>query len=605
MTRDRRRGTWTMVGAALFLLGAAVSIDPSRLRRGPPLDGETGQVLAAYSLARDHDLRYDRGDLAETAALFGVVPAEVALARTASGELRYVASGLEPWLVSWLLPWLGVRAFPIFHAAMLLAAATIAWWRAGERSARDAAWVLTALAASALPLWLLRFSPEAYRAGLVLAGVAILAPRPTAEIEDPWTMHPAHGRRAVRAVAGGALLGLALWELGISGVWLVLVPLVTLPQTMGRERHRVVLTHAAIALVALLAVATLLHLAPLSRLRSLDPSRMSREARVFTNPLPHVDGADFASLGSAAGREAVQRSDLHRAFALRDAFVGRFSGVVWWFPCAGVGAAAVAFRRPRPWRLSLIGLAAAGLAAHALRDPAGFAGPSDGPGAALAASLYPLVVVAGIGVVGLRSLVTAWMLAGVLLGEPLTNPLAAVREPALHARSAPYTWMPLDMSRVGRWPGGRPLGAPLPHAELLDVRENIDVVISPCDLVEVGTSFGAGCFWTPDEDVVEILVWQDGAEAPGYVVVHAGPVATEVAVALGDARMRRSLAPGETVRLKADGAGDGFPAVLHGRSGWAWILRVSSSRSFQPALAGVGRGRYWLGVEVGLARDPD
>ena len=76
MTRDRRRGTWTMAGAALFLLGAALSIDPSRLRRGPPLDGETSQVLAADSLARDHDLRYARQDLEEGGGFFGGGPAE-------------------------------------------------------------------------------------------------------------------------------------------------------------------------------------------------------------------------------------------------------------------------------------------------------------------------------------------------------------------------------------------------------------------------------------------------------------------------------------------------------------------------------------------------
>lgn len=604
MSRDRRRGTWTMTGAALFLLGAALSIDPSRLRRGPPLDGEAGQAVAAYSLAGDNDLRYDRQDLEEAAALFGGVPTELTLARTASGELRYVASGLEPWLVSWLLPWLGPRSFPTFHSLALVAAAVLAWWGAGGRSARDAAWILTALTASALPIWLFRFTPEAYRAALVLAGAAMLAPRPSAEIEDPWTMRPDHGLRAARAVAGGAILGLATWELGPSGAWLGLVPFATMPQTMGSERRRLVLAHALLAFAVLVSVAVTLHLAPLSRLRSLDPWRHPRETRTFTTPLPREDGHDFAAVGDPLPAPPGGVSDPMRAYALRDAFVGRFSGAMWWYPCAGIAVLAVAVRRPRPWRLALATIAVAGLAAHALTAPFRMAGPGDGAGPSVAAPFYALMVVAGAGAVGLRSLVAAWTAAGFLLGEPLTNPLAAVREPALHARSLPYTLFPLDVSRIGHWPGGRTVGRPAPDGVLIDVRENVDVVISPCDLREVTSPIGGACLWTPAEDVAEILVWLARPSPPSSVVVRAGPVPTTVTLSVGPMRVVRNLEATEVATVGLDGVGEGFPAALDGREGWAWIVRVRSDRAFQPALAGAGRDRHWLGAEVGIPGVP-
>ncbi|MBK7975625.1 MAG: hypothetical protein IPK07_20865 [Deltaproteobacteria bacterium] len=511
------------------------------------------------------------------------------------------------WSRGWSRGWCpgSECAFTLFHALALVLAAGVAWWRIGERSARGAAWVLTALAASALPIWLLRFSPEAYRAALVLAGVAVLAPRPTAEIEDPWTMRPAHAMRAARAVTGGVLLGLAVWELGVKGLWLVLVPIVAMPQSMGRERRRVVVGHAALASLAIVVVAAVLHLAPLSRLRSLDPSRLPREARVFTSALPRESGEDFSSLGALVPRSRARPSEVLRAYALRDAFVGRFSGALWWYPCAAVGSVVVLLRRPRAWRLGLMIVAVAGLASHALADPERMAGPIDGAGPAVSASLYPLIVVAGTGVVGLRSLVAAWTLAGALLGEPLTNPLAAVREPALHARSLPYTLVPLDVSRIGRWPGGRTMGSPVGETVLTDVRENVDVVTSACDLVATDSGPTPPCFWTPGVDPAEVLVWSARAAPPPYMVLRAGPVATQVELTFGGSSVQRQLAPAEIARVPIEAPGEGFAVRLDGRDGWAWIVRVRSGRAFQPAQAGVGRDRHWLGVQVGIPDGSD
>lgn len=590
------------MGAALFALGAAASVDPARMRRGAPLDGEVSQVLAAVSLAADRDLRYDRADLEDATAIFGVVPSEIPLARARGGELRYVARGIEPWLVSNVIPWLGARAFPLFHAAALAAAALLAWARLGDSRGRTAAWIASALAASALPVWLFRFTPEAFHAALVLAGAALLAPRPDREVEDEWTTRAALPLRLLRTGVGCAFLGLALWELSVPGWVLTLVPIAAMPETLGVNRRKVVWATASGASVLIVAVALALHVAPFARLRAVDPSRAAADVKVFAGALPGEAGEHFDELGTkteAAGIPAPIPASL-RASALRDAFVGRFSGSCWWYPCLGVAWVAVTARRRRRWRFALLSLPCVAVATLALVSPTRFAGPSDGPGVALAAALYPLAIVAGTGVVGGRWLIAAWTLAGVLLGEPLTNPVGVVREPALHARAWPYRWLPVDPSRLGSLPTGRPIATRSAGLALVDVVENVDVVTSVCEGIGPEVRLASACFWTPREDAALVLVWRDRPEPPDRLVLRSGPRRTRVQLALGAARSHVRLLPQRTEEVHLEGVGQGIPVRRGGRDGWAWILEARASHAFQPAYYGLGRGRQWLGVQIAL-----
>ena len=81
MSDDARATRWWLVGALGFLLGTVLAIDPSRLRRGTPLDGEAEAVLATISLARDRDLVFDRADVEEATSVFGVTPPRLELVR--------------------------------------------------------------------------------------------------------------------------------------------------------------------------------------------------------------------------------------------------------------------------------------------------------------------------------------------------------------------------------------------------------------------------------------------------------------------------------------------------------------------------------------------
>ncbi|MFN7952580.1 MAG: hypothetical protein U0610_12720 [bacterium] len=598
-----RPGLWILVGTALFVLGATASVDPARMRRGAPLDGEASQVLAAVSLASDRDLRYDRADLEDATAVFGVVPTEVPLARTRGGELRYVARGIEPWLLSNVIPWLGARAFPFFHALALTAAALLAWARLGGQRARGATWIVSALAASALPVWLFRYTPEAFHAALVLAGAALIAPHPEREIEDEWTTRAAVPARVARMGAGGALLGLALWELSSPGWVLCLVPFAALPRTIGASRRRLVWAVAAATSLVTLVVALALHLAPFARVRAVDPSRVPQQVRVFAGALPGESGERVDELGRAAEAPAPPAAVplAMRGYAVRDVLLGRFSGLAWWYPCIPIAWLAVAIRRRRPWRFATLALPLVAVVSLALASPARFAGWSDGPGVRLAAALYPLAIVAGTGVLGGRWLILVWTLAGVLLGEPLSNPLGAVREPALHARALPYSWLPLDTSRAGAWPTGRPIATRSERLALVDVRENIDVVSSTCEGVSPQIPLASACFWTPREDRVEVLVWSDRAEPPDRLVLRSGPRRTRVHLALGAARSHLRMLPNRTQEVRLEGVGNGFPARLGGRDGWAWVLEARSTHAFQPAYFGLGRGRYWIGVQIAFA----
>src|SRR5262249_51322773 len=146
----------------------------------------------------------------------------------------------------------------VFHALVLSAAMALAWARLGRRTARGAAWILSLLTASALPVWIFRFTPEAFHAALALAGLTLVVPGPDAEIEDAWTTPARRLQRAARAAGGGVLLGLLAWNAPMPGLALVVAPLLAVPGTMGPGRRRLVWSFAAATTaVAALVVATL------------------------------------------------------------------------------------------------------------------------------------------------------------------------------------------------------------------------------------------------------------------------------------------------------------------------------------------------------------
>jgi hypothetical protein len=180
----------------------------------------------------------------------------------------------------------------------------------------------------------------------------------------------------------------------------------------------------------------------------------------------------------------------------------------------------------------------------------------------------------------------------------MTNPLAAVREPGMHARSLPYTLLPIDMTRIATLPSGRALSAPDGAFELVDVRENVDVVTSSCEPFGDRTLVGSPCFWTPGEETAELVLWGERSTPPDRVFLRAGPRRTRATVALGRDRAQVRLLPDQALAVRLAMVGPGFPVRLHGRDGWAWILEIRSSHAFQPALAGVGRDRHWLGVQA-------
>jgi len=563
-------------------------------------------VCAAVSLARDGDIRYDRADLEEATALFGAVPERLRLTRDGGGVIRYAARGLEPWLVSPLVPRLGARAFPVFHALVLAAAAVLTWVRLGSRTARGAAWITSLLAASALPVWVFRFTPEAFHAALALAGLALAVPAPGAEIEDQWTTPAKRVRRVGRGLAAGALLGLVAWEMPFPGMALLAAPLTAVPATMGAKRRKLVWAFAAATSGVGLAVVMLLHTLPFASLRGVDPLRAQRHERIFSSALPDERGERFDVLGEAISPQDPAGPDASwvKAHALRDVFVGRFSGALWWYPLAAVASAVVLIRRREPWRIATLALGGVALSAQALLLPHSFAGWADGPGSRAAAVLYPLAIVASHGVLGTRSLIVGWALAGLLLGEPLTDPLAAVRSPGFHARTWPYTWLPVDLSRAGSLPTGRtmPLGGPDRH--VVDLDEDVDVVYASCN-DSAAPSSSIGCFWTPGTAAAELLVWSDRPRPPDAIWLHAGPRRSRVTIDVGQRRARARLLPNQALRIAIDGAGRGMPMRWHERDGWVWPVTVRSSNAFQPAERGVGRDRRWYGVEVALVDDGD
>ena len=466
----------------------------------------------------------------------------------------------------------------------------------------DAAWLLSALLASAIPVYAFRYTPELTEAALVLAGLGLLAPRE----RGPGSSEPeAVSASALRFVLGGALLGLAAWHRPIPLVVLVLVPLVAArrrPETGRREPAGPVRGLGSGVAVLVLAILAL----------GVDPVGLrewgsDRPVRVFTDALPAVDGSDFEAIGEPISGKSVrapgERASLVAAlWAFPDALVGRYSGVVWSYPALIVLSVLLFSTRSaaRPWRFGFAGLYVGGLALLCIWWPHGYAGGEDAFGIRAAVGLFPLVVVAGLGLEDRRAPFAVWALAAVLLAQPLSDPVTALRKPALHAENHPYRWFPVDLSRAGTLPTSRPLpgqGEGAPRIQYLDGRAFH--LTTGCGWVPADGDRLNGCLWTEGSREAGFLVWSERRTERVRVHVRT-PAGARVRVELdGDDRTTE----GEGPHTLTWDAGGGYPVRLDGRTWYLHHLEVQADEGFQPAFDGEGRSIRWLGAQINVGVD--
>ena len=255
-----RKAAPVLLVALLAALGAGALLPPVGAARPAP-GGETTFFLAATSLARDFDLRYDESDRERFLALWGEPPEGVEVVDRQGSE-RFAAPAAPAALAAPALRLAPRRGLRLAGVLALAVAVTLAWRALARRlEAPAAAGILfVALAGSIAFHAPFRAAPAALVAALILSALALAAlarPRSRTRLTAVYD-GPEPG--AVRSGTGRYLLAGLLCGLAVSADLTLLPLFVALPLlggVTGRARRRAALVAGLGALGSLVAVGLL------------------------------------------------------------------------------------------------------------------------------------------------------------------------------------------------------------------------------------------------------------------------------------------------------------------------------------------------------------
>lgn len=405
---------WSVALAALsigFVLWCAAQRESLATAWGD----ESTYLAMAESLARDGDLRFTEEDAARLA---DAENGSVILQRTGSG-LAYSKPVLYAFLVAPAVLVLGGLGPVLVNALCLLAAAWLGWrflTRLGD-PAQAALVVVTFVGASVLLAHVGWRMSDLLQAALALSGLvlSLAVLRPAADGVRTWL----DGRGA--AVLGGLLLAL-LVSCRVTYAIVLFAALATLV-VGGRRRRALEVLGAAAAGLLLLALLSQLSIG------AVNPYKAERSTFDAATGYPTELDEETLVRFEEHGRTQLMTiipdwRGRVSAYSTLYFFVGRHTGILWYFP-ALIALAIAALRRPN--RVSACLWLGAGLATafYLIWWPDNYFGGASFLGNRYFLPIYPLALVGLPRLPGRWSLALAWVVALVMAASAIASfPLA-------------------------------------------------------------------------------------------------------------------------------------------------------------------------------------
>jgi hypothetical protein len=556
------------VVSGLVLLVAA-RVDLPKLSGGLFWSDAASYHAMAGSLAFDHDLEFRTEDLARVRESHPGGPQGVFLKRVADRaggtRLVYAKPLLYPLLASPLVRLFGVdRGLLLLNALVFVAALWLGYGlllRAGSRERSAAAGSVVVLAAGISPLYLLWQTPEIFNLGLVTLGLLL------------W--------RRQRWLAAALLLGAAAYAKPTNAALalpLVLGPLLGGAGAAGVPWVRRLLSAAARAAVVALVVVLGFGL---NRAVTGELNYQGGERKTFYDRYPGDPGVGFDDAGVwmttshlgplIAGRDEDSRSErvapprtlaeLRQSFVLNLLlfWIGRFAGVLPYFPGFAVAALLFLFVGPRDrdgW-LALLALVVSWIG-YLLFIPDNWYGGGGAIGNRYFLNVVPLGLVLLPRDRGFWAALGALPVTAVLLGPVLVSPVRHSLRPGEHATASAFRVLPAELTMIGDlsvftdvWRKRRPYN--LPGGDPAR-RAPGDPPAYYLWFLDDGTfgqesSFGEEGFWLRGGESAEVVVQALAPVRRVRLVVRAGPAGDIVTARLGRERQRLVLPPLRTEQL--------------------------------------------------------
>jgi len=620
LDRVRRRTVgWLAALVVGGLYGSlALSVD---LRTVGLQSDEATYYLMAHSLAADGDLEYREADLVRAYRDFETGPSGVFLKRgtdvrgirpsvvppfiavvgspdPVAERLYFGKSFAYPLFAAPFVALFGTTGFLLFNALLLATAFLAVYLFTSARSGVTIGllWASTFVFASVVPVYAVWMAPELFNWSLGVVAfflwlykyVAQHEPSPRAAwLRRPWT----------DAVAA-ALLGL----LTFSKVTNALLLLPMLGWLLWTRAWR----QAAIVSVAFAASTALWFGANIAVSGDWNYQGGGERATCYGSYPFQTPGADLEVCDERGRTDALTGQIFdpkvfwtNLGHNLVYFVVGRNSGLVaYFFPTLfAAGALVLGRRRRESWQWFVLGGVVLQALLFIVSQPYTYFGGGGTVGNRYFMGGYGPVAFL-LPMLGSASwLAMPWLVGCLFMAKLVISPIQTTVQPGLHAKSGPFRWLPVELTnvndlplnneidRVRIWYGDSGNGDPGFQLYYLD------------DNTYSQEADGLS-FWTRGESRAELLFKTDHLRYRSVeFTLTAGAVPTDVTVRFGGRRRAVSLQARQSALIQLPLEG-GFPYKKHGLPSWTWVLEVSSSAGFVPAVSEGSHDTRFLGVRV-------
>jgi hypothetical protein len=615
-----RLGASATAAIGVVLVAWALSVDFAKASGGFAGDAATYYTLG-HSLAHDLDFEYRRDDLVRVWKEFPSGPEGLFLKRGAEGHLYYAKAYIYPLVAAPFIWLFGTNGFLVLHALLMTACFACAFAFLSARSHPVAALIFAFafLFVSLVPIYMVQLGPDFFIFAVVLIGYFFWcykevggppANRPNA-LRTRWLLAPRSD------VMAAALLGIATFAKP-TNIGLIMPLLVS--AALRKQWARAVKMSAVFT--GVVAVMFALNIALTGEWNYQGGERKTfygaGDGR-FAGGFPYQNDAstfDSVGLGSVGGGSfgvLFTRDALLEVFPHNVGYFlfGRHAGfALYFFPGLMAIVLFMAATRDRAmwqWLTLIAGVVTA--AVLLLYMPFTWSGGGGPVGNRYFLGTYGVFLflvppmqtaVGGLLAMGLSALFVSPIISG---------PFFATRNPAEHAKTGLFRWMPTELTMVNDLPINvvpsrirQPLGGTPPVlAYFID---------------DNAYNREGDAFWVRGESSADVLLRariQTEADVAGVemarslridkltVILETGPKPNRVVISTGGDRRVVDMAPGsqQTVELAMP---HGMPYKYDPRfpTNYVYFVTISSSTGFVPLFENGAPDSRFLGVMVRL-----
>ncbi len=279
--------------------------------------------------------------------------------------------------------------------------------------------------------------------------------------------------------------------------------------------------------------------------------------------------------------------------------VGRNSGLVaYFFPAVFATIALVVARRGRQaWQWLVLGGTVIQILLFIVTLPYSYFGGGGTVGNRYFMAVYGACAFLLPTIQNARWMALPWIVGSLFVAKLILNPFQASIRPADHVKSGLFRVLPVELTnlntlpamteaaRVRIWYGNSGAGDPGFQIYYLDDNS----YLQEADKLS---------FWTRGESTAEFVIKTDQPYSRMRVTLSAGPVPTVATVRLNGRVTEVPLSPGQQSQVQLS-LGRGFPFKMDRETpAHVWILKVSSTAGFVPAIIEGSGDRRFLGVRV-------